>query len=129
MLESGAGKTAPAAQGTPAEVAASAPAKPAAPAPQASAPAHVAAGANLAEINQSLAAAASRLAGLETGLAASARLGQDQLAQQIRPALRQAERDVSAAGMPHQPGGIEIHGVAKKRPRLCGVRDDLTDGG
>lgn len=39
---------------------------------------------------------------IERGIEFAAGLGQDQLAQQIRPALRDSEADVPAAGMAHQ---------------------------
>ena len=48
--------------------------------------------------------------GIERGVEFAAGLGQDQLAQQIGPPLRDAKRDMSAAGMPHQVDrpGIEL---------------------
>ncbi len=49
---------------------------------------------------------------IERGVEFAAGLGQDQLAQQIGPLLRDAERDVAAAGMPHQ-----VH-----RPRVRAAR-------
>ena len=41
-------------------------------------------------------------AGIERDIELAAGFGQDQLAQQIGPLLRDAKRDVTAAGMPHQ---------------------------
>ena len=48
--------------------------------------------------------------GIERGVELAAGLGQDQPAQQIRPPLRDAKADVSAAGMAHQVerSGIEL---------------------
>jgi hypothetical protein len=40
--------------------------------------------------------------GIERGIDLAAGLGKDELAQQIRPLLRGAERDMPAAGMAHQ---------------------------
>ena len=75
------------------------------------------------------------IVGVERAVEFAAGFGQDQLAQQIRPPLRDAEADVTAAGMAHQVdrSGIELLDEADHvLDMLCdriGIADAVPMGG